>query len=110
MTEKMTVAGAYAKLNEHEADCSKRYAAITLQLTQLNDLSTAIKSGVKWVLGSLFTIALGLIAWLSVQVYELNREAALPKATQAVATGPMLSDSGASGFVRTVQNQGAGPA
>lgn len=98
-TEKQTVAGAYQRLNEHEIDCERRYAALQTSVALLGEQGQSIKAGVRVAIGGIVTIAIGLIGWLGIQVYELNREQARttvrPEAVATVAgwarTGAELS-------------------
>jgi hypothetical protein len=84
MTEKQTVAGAYAKIDSHEDLCAERYLRI-------HELINDLKLGARWIIGLLATVALGLIGWLGVQVYDLNRQAVRPEPVASVASGPEAS-------------------
>lgn len=84
MTEgRQTVAGAYQKIEAHEDLCAERYRAIHGAIADL-------KLGARWIIGLLATVAVSLIGWLGVQVYDLNREAATvrPQPIPAVRTLP----------------------
>lgn len=85
MTEKQTVAGAYAKIDAHEELCAERYKAIHGAIGDL-------KLGARWIIGLLSTVALSLIGWLAIQVYDLNREASVrPEMAAPVAARPVLA-------------------
>lgn len=77
MTEgRQTVAGAYLKIEGHERECALRYEALGKGISDLSNEQASIKSGIRAGLWMLATIGLGVIGWLGVQVYELNREEA----------------------------------
>jgi len=65
---------AKAGLESHEAICAERYARIFDTLGELKTLA-------KWAAGAVASMAIGLIAWLLVQVYSMQtaRVAALEK-------------------------------
>lgn len=90
MTEKQTVSGAYAKIDAHEDLCAERYKAIHGAIEDL-------KLGGRWIIGLLSTVALSLIGWLAVQVYDLNRAANVrPEVAAPVAASPTVSRTGLS--------------
>lgn len=65
MTDRKTVAGAYAKIDSHERECTLRYTA-------LNNSIADLKDGMKWVIRLAVGIMLSLIAWLAVQLWDAN--------------------------------------
>lgn len=65
MTERQTVAGAYAKIDSHERECTLRYEALNSSIRDLKD-------GMKWVIRLAVGIMLSLIGWLGVQLWEAN--------------------------------------
>jgi len=84
--EKQTVAGAYAKLDSHERECALRYEALGLGIAHLATEQESIKDGIRAGLKILAAIAISLIGWLALQVYELNRADAMrstPPPTQS---------------------------
>lgn len=58
MSERQTVAGAYAKIDGHEELCAERY------------------KGIEWklhiIMGGLATIFVGLLSWMAIQLYTLE--------------------------------------
>jgi hypothetical protein len=56
--DRQTVAGAYAKIEGHEALCFERYRSINEKL--------------RWILSGLVMIFLGLLGWSMVQLYTLE--------------------------------------
>ncbi len=91
--EKQTVAGAYAKLEGHERECALRYDALGKGIQGLIDEQASIKSGIRAGLFMLATIALGVIGWLGIQVYELNR-AELDRASERPAAASTARPTG----------------
>lgn len=65
MSERQTVAGAYAKIDSHERECTLRYEALNSSIRDLKD-------GMKWVIRLAVGIMLSLIGWLGVQLWEAN--------------------------------------
>ena len=65
MTEKQTVAGAYAKIASHEDLCAERYRGIHEAIADLKGL-------IRWILGGVASVAVALIAWMAVQLYDAN--------------------------------------
>ncbi|QTC88118.1 hypothetical protein [Brevundimonas pondensis] len=65
MTDRQTVAGAYAKIDSHERECTLRYEA-------LNNSIRDLKDGMKWVIRLAIGIMLSLIGWLAVQLWDAN--------------------------------------
>ena len=88
MTEgKQTVAGAYAKIESHERECTLRYESLGKGISDLSTEQASIKSGIRAGLWMLATIALSVIGWLALQVYDLNRaENVRPETVSAVTT------------------------
>ncbi|MNE79733.1 hypothetical protein D3C80_1762480 [compost metagenome] len=66
---KQTVAGAYAKIERHEAECALRYEALGDAIGGVKGETEAIKKGIRMALGMLATIVFSLIAWLASQLY-----------------------------------------
>lgn len=70
MTEgKQTLAGAYAKIESHENECTLRYEALGLAIGGVKGETEAIKKGIRTGLAMLGSIALSLIVWLAAQLY-----------------------------------------
>lgn len=65
MTEHQTVAGAYAKIESHEDICAIRYQGI-------NDTLSEMKGLIRWILGGVASVALGLICWMAAQIWSAN--------------------------------------
>ncbi len=83
------MAGAYAKLDSHERECALRYEAIGLGIAHLSSEQGSIKDGIFAGLKILAAIAISLIGWLALQVYELNRaDAAQPLPLSVQTEGP----------------------
>lgn len=70
--DRRTIAGAYLKIEAHEALCAERYKGIEEKL--------------HWLLGGLASLVLGLLAWMAVQLYSLE-----PLRVQAAAARPAAS-------------------
>lgn len=66
---KQTVAGAYAKIESHERECTLRYEALGDAIGGVKGETEAIKKGIRMALGMLATIVVSLIAWLGSQLY-----------------------------------------
>ena len=84
--ERMTVAGAYDKIEGHEALCAERYSRIHESIDE-------IKGGMRWIIGGLATIVMGLLAWMAVQLYSLEplRIAAAARPVPAPTLAPASS-------------------
>lgn len=111
--EKQTVAGAYAKISEHELDCERRYAQLQTSVALLTEQSQSIKTGVRVAIAGIVSIAIGLIGWLGVQVYELNREAVRtvrPEPASAVRAWPNVAAPVATKLGESQRFQGRNPA
>lgn len=65
MSDRKTVAGAYAKIDSHERECTLRYEALNASIRDLKD-------GMKWVIRLAIGIMLSLIGWLSVQLWDAS--------------------------------------
>jgi hypothetical protein len=65
LTEKQTVAGAYAKIEAHEDICALRYKGIGDSIKELKDL-------IHWILAGVAMVAVSLIAWMAVQLFAAN--------------------------------------
>lgn len=76
MSERQTVAGAYAKIDAHEDICAVRYKAI-------EDGLSDVKSEVKRHGAAAWVIAVALLGWLALQVWDL-RDARPAGAAQVV--------------------------
>lgn len=63
MTERQTVAGAYAKIEAHEDLCAERYRNI-------HEAIADMKSLLRWVLGGVASVVIAITGWLAVQVYH----------------------------------------
>ena len=61
---KQTVAGAYAKIESHERECTLRYEALGDAIGSVKGETEAIKKGIRVALGMLATIVVSLVAWL----------------------------------------------
>lgn len=66
---KQTVAGAYSKIERHEAECALRYEALGNAISGVKGETEAIKKGIRTALGMLATIVISLVAWLASQLY-----------------------------------------
>jgi hypothetical protein len=67
MSERQTVAGAYAKITAHEDICAERYGNIH---STLSDLKDGQKSHGRAAWG----IALALVAWMAAQLWSANQQ------------------------------------
>jgi hypothetical protein len=85
---RQTVAGAYLRLEGHERECALRYEALGKGISDLAAEQGLIKSGLRAGLWMLATIAVSLIAWLALQVYELNRADAARPPPPTQSEGP----------------------
>lgn len=83
MTEKQTVAGAYAKMESHEDLCAERYARI-------NETLGDLKSGAKWIIGLL----LALLGWFAVQVWDGQKAAIAAAGDRPNAVAVVTQPSG----------------
>jgi len=100
-TGKQTVAGAYAKIESHERECTLRYEALGGAISDVKGETEAIKKGIRMALGMLATIVVSLIAWLGSQLYgyvqrdiAAARPPAVAQAHQTVglaSTAPVIS-------------------
>ena len=63
MSERKTVEGAYQKIASHERECALRYQSLEDGIADLKDTLKAARKGA-WL------IAVGVIGWLAVQVYD----------------------------------------
>ena len=89
MTEaKQTVAGAYLRLEGHERECALRYEALGKGISDLSIEQASIKSGLRVGLCMLATIAVSLIGWLALQVYDLNRDQSIRPVVAPVVAAP----------------------
>lgn len=103
MTEKQTVAGAYAKIESHERECTLRYEALGKGIGDLSMEQASIKAGIRAALWMLATIGLSVIGWLALQVYDLNRDQAHANdRPEAVAAGPASHSVARTGAARSV--------
>ncbi|MGV2480921.1 UNVERIFIED_CONTAM: hypothetical protein IGO34_29445, partial [Salmonella enterica subsp. enterica serovar Weltevreden] len=66
MTERQTVAGAFAKIESHERECTLRYEA-------LNHAIEDVKNGLKWAIKLAVGIMFSLIAWMAVQLWTYTQ-------------------------------------
>lgn len=57
MTERKTVAGAYAKLEGHERECALRYEALGQGISE-------VKATLKWVLVTAAGVLISLVGYL----------------------------------------------
>jgi hypothetical protein len=82
MTEKQTVAGAYAKIEAHEDLCAERYKNI-------HDSMGDLKGLIHWIIKGLAGLVFALLAWMAVQIYTTNnaRLTALEKEPPASLAG-----------------------
>lgn len=67
MSERQTVAGAYAKIDAHEDVCAVRYANIHEAIGDLKKL-------VQGIIGGIIAAVLAVIAWMAVQLYTFNNQ------------------------------------
>lgn len=65
MSEKQTVAGAYAKIEAHEDLCAERYKNIHIAIGDLKNL-------IYWILKGLAGMLVTLLAWMALQLYTAN--------------------------------------
>lgn len=89
MSERQTVAGAYAQMEKHEAVCAERYLGIHSNITD-------IKTLLKWALGATLSMAATLFGFMAHELYN-NNEARLtqlerPAASQPYSTRPPAHD------------------
>lgn len=88
---KQTVAGAYAKIESHEAECTLRYEALNLAINGVKGEAESIKRGIRTGLMMLGSIALSLIVWLAAQLYGyIQRDIAAVSRPAAVTSAPTV--------------------
>lgn len=79
MTDRKTVAGAYAKMDKHEEICALRYEQIH---TSLTDMKADAKTQNRLVIG----VLLALLGWMGVQLWDGQKH--VEATATVVATTP----------------------
>jgi len=82
VAERKTVEGAYAKIESHERECTLRYEALGVSISELKDTVKGARRGA-------WTIAAGVIGWLALQVYEKLETPHVPEPVPAVVSVPL---------------------
>jgi hypothetical protein len=76
-SERMTVAGAYQKIEAHEDLCAERYRGIRDSLAELRD-------GQKGHNRAAWAIAITIAGWMAIQLYQLEPARQAPAVSMSV--------------------------
>lgn len=74
MTEepRQTVAGAYDKIEGHEALCAERYEGIKNSIGDLTKTADELKGTLKWSARGIIALLISILGWALVQLYTLQ--------------------------------------
>lgn len=86
MSDRQTVAGAYAKIESHEELCAERYRNIHSALEDLKDGIEGHRKTAQWVFRTAAAAAVALIGWMAAQLYT--------QATQQIEPTPYTVEPG----------------